>query len=87
MAKKDQSDKAPKENKLPTITRKKFLETAKPLSVIIDGMPMGAEVKDFSTGSYGWNINGKTTIKVGDEVVNVQVGLNLTVINSKNDPK
>lgn len=74
-----------KATKPPVITRKAFLAAAKALTVTIDGFPMGAEVKEFSTGSYGWNINAKASIKVGDQAVPVQVGLNLTVVNSKND--
>lgn len=80
-----QKEEGAKQAKPPAITRKAFLAAAKPLEVTIGDLPMGAEVKEFSTGSYGWNINGKATIKVGDVAVPVQVGLNLTVVNSKND--
>jgi len=76
-----------KEKKQPPISRTAFLKAAKALEVNLAGFPMGADVKEFSTGSYGWNINQKASIKVGDVSVPVQVGLNVTVVNSKNDPK
>ena len=44
---------------------------------------MIAEVKEFSTGSLGWYVNGKTSIKVGDVPCSVQIGFNLTIVNSK----
>jgi hypothetical protein len=72
------------------ITREEFAAGAKPITVTIDGVPHVAMVqyqKDgtigFSTGSLGWNINGKTQVKVGDEAVSCQIGFNLTVVGSK----
>jgi hypothetical protein len=69
------------------ITRAEFLESARPVEITINGVPMMAEVKEFSTGSLGWYLNGKSTIKVGDQPVSVQIGLNLTVVGSKELPK
>jgi hypothetical protein len=60
-----------------------FTQNAKPLEVTINGVPMLAVPKLFSTGSYGWYLTGKTPVKVGDAVVNVQIGLNATVVGSK----
>ena len=74
-----------KKDKKPAISRADFLKHATPLEVKIGDLPMGADVKEFSTGSFGWNINGKATIKVNGVAVPVQVGLNLTVINSKQE--
>jgi len=65
------------------ITRSEFTANAQPVTVEIGGIPMVALAKEFSTNSLGWNINGKTTIKVGDKTVTVQVGLNLTIVGSK----
>ena len=48
---------------------------------------MTAEVKEFSTGSLGWYLNGKMSIKVGDAAVTVQIGMNMTVLGSKDLPK
>jgi hypothetical protein len=65
------------------ITRKQFAEKAKPVEVIIDGNKMIAGNREFSTGSMGWNISSKMTIMVGDTPVTVQVGMNLTIVGSK----
>lgn len=65
------------------ISREEFSEKAQPVTIMIDGKELTAEVKEFSTGSFGWYLNGKTTIKVGDKSIPVQLGLNLTVVGSK----
>jgi hypothetical protein len=57
------------------------------VKIEINGVPMSAEVKEFSTGSFGWYLNGKVTLDVGGTPVNVQVGVNLTVVGSKELPK
>ena len=69
------------------ISRADFHAKAKPVAVTINNVPMVAEVKEFSTGSLGWNINAKTTIDVDGTSVSVQIGLNLTIIGSKELPK
>jgi hypothetical protein len=58
------------------ITREQFRQQAKAVQVTINGVPVLAEVKEFSTGSLGWFVNGKTVLQVGDTPVSVQVGLN-----------
>jgi len=50
-------------------------------------VPLQAEVKEFSTGSLGWYLNGKTTIDVGGTPVSVQIGMNLTIVGSKELPQ
>jgi hypothetical protein len=69
------------------VTREEFREIAKPVKIEINGVPMMAEVKEFSTGSLGWYLNGKSMIDVGDKQVTVQIGMNLTIIGSKDLPK
>jgi hypothetical protein len=69
------------------ITRQQFQQHAKPIEVNINGVPMVAEVKEFSTGSLGWNISNKTTVNIGGTPVSVQIGLNLTIVGSKDLPK
>jgi hypothetical protein len=69
------------------ITRAEFNEHAKPVSVKIGEVPLLAEVKEFSTGSLGWYLNGKTTIEVGGKAVTVQIGMNMTIVGSKELPK
>jgi hypothetical protein len=65
------------------ITRSDFRAGAKPVTVVVNGVEMTAEVKEFSTGSFGWYLNNKATIDVGGTPVTVQIGANLPVVGSK----
>ena len=69
------------------VTRAEFRSGAKALKVEINGVPLMAEVKEFSTGSFGWYLNGKTTVEIAGKPVSVQIGLNMTVVGSKEVPK
>jgi hypothetical protein len=69
------------------ITRAEFQGKAKPVPVTIANVPFMAEVKEFSTGSLGWYLNSKVTLDVGGTPVSVQIGLNLTIVGSKELPK
>ena len=69
------------------ISRVDFRENARPVTVAINNVPLQAEVKEFSTGSLGWYLNGKTTIDVGGKLVSVQIGMNLTIVGSKELPQ
>lgn len=70
------------------ISRSDFHGKAKPVAVTINGQPpLLADVKEFSTGSLGWYLNGKATIDVGGTMVSVQIGMNLTIVGSKELPK
>ena len=68
------------------ITRGDFRGKAKPVTVTIAGNTFTASVKEFSTGSLGWYLNGKAEIDVGGTPVQVQIGLNLTIVGSKDLP-
>ncbi len=65
------------------VSLSQFQEKAEPLKVVINGQEMLAEVKAFSTGSFGWYINGKTTVTVDGKPLSVQIGMNMTVVGSK----
>jgi len=69
------------------ISRADFRSQAKPITVTIAGIPLTAEVKEFSTGSLGWYLNGKTSIEINGTPVSVQIGLNMTIVGSKELPK
>lgn len=69
------------------ISRAQFRAKAQPVAVSIGGTALHAPVKEFSTGSLGWYLNGKTTIEVDGQQVAVQIGLNLTIVGSKELPK
>jgi hypothetical protein len=65
------------------VTRTQFLEKAEPVKVSINGQEIIADKREFSTGSFGWYYNGKINITVDGKPLSVQVGLNLTVVGSK----
>ena len=69
-----------------SITRADFRNEAKPVEVTINGVPQIADPKEFSTGTLGWYLNGKVPLKVGDKTVTVQIGLNMTIVGSKELP-
>ena len=68
------------------IGRGDFRGHAKPVQVTIAGNNFTAAVKEFSTGSLGWYLNGKAEIEVNGVPVQVQIGLNLTIVGSKDLP-
>ncbi|MCX5745226.1 MAG: hypothetical protein NT062_22305 [Proteobacteria bacterium] len=65
------------------VTLAQFVAKAEPLKVTINGSEMLAEVKQFSTGSFGWYMNAKTVVMVDGKAVSVQIGMNMTVVGSK----
>ena len=69
------------------VSQAQFLEKAEPLKIAVNGQEMLAEVKAFSTGSFGWYLNGKTTAMVDGKAVSIQIGMNLTVVGSKEAPR
>jgi len=68
------------------ISRAEFLEKAQPMSITINDQAMQAPPREFSTGSLGWNLNSKTTMNIGGVPVTVQIGMNVTVVGSKELP-
>ena len=70
-----------------TLTRATFLEKARLIEVVINGIPMTAKVKQFSTGPLGWYLTGKTNLKVGEQSVSIQISMNLPIADSKELPK
>ncbi len=69
-----------------SITRGEFRGKAKPVAISIAGQNLQADAREFSTGSLGWYLNGKTMVDVGGTMVQVQIGLNLTIVGSKDLP-
>ncbi len=66
------------------ITREQFLKEAGALAVTIGEQQAGvALVKEFSTGSFGWYLSGKTIITVDNTPVKVQMNCSLVVVGSK----
>ena len=69
------------------ISRAQFRAHAKPITVTIGDRTFTAGVKEFSTGSLGWNINEKTTVEIDGKQVSVQIGMNMTIVGSKELPQ
>ena len=69
------------------ITRAQFRDGAQPIRIRINDQEMDVPVKFFSTGSLGWYLNQKLNVDVGGKLVPVQIGLNLTIVGSKELPQ
>jgi hypothetical protein len=65
------------------LSKTQFLEKAESVKLTIGTSEIIADKREFSTGSFGWYHNGKTTITVDGKPLAVQVGINLTVVGSK----
>ena len=69
------------------VSKTEFLEKAEHVKLTIGNNEIIADKREFSTGSFGWYYGGKTTIMVDGKPLSVQVGLNLTVVGSKEAPR
>lgn len=65
------------------VTRSYFMAQAQPLVVKVEGVPLLAMPKQTKSGSLGWGMSCKSLVMIGHVAVKVQVGLNITIINSK----
>jgi hypothetical protein len=64
--------------------KSEFVQTAKPLTVTVNGTPLNAEPRQFKTGSVGYFLCGKVNVQLPDgTIAKVQVGGNFTVCHSK----
>jgi hypothetical protein len=68
------------------ISRADFRAKAKPVSVTIGSMAQMAEVKEFSTGSLGWYLNGRVTLEIDGQHVPVLINASLVIVGSKELP-
>ncbi len=68
------------------VSREEFLANAKPLTIKVGDKEFTAGPRQFSTGSLGWNVNDKMTVEINGKPVTLQVGMNLTVVGSKDLP-
>lgn len=69
------------------LTAAQFASKAPPLTIVVNGQTMLAQPREFSTGSFGWYLTGKVAAVVDGKHVSVQIGMNLTVIGSKDAPR
>jgi hypothetical protein len=66
------------------LTKDEFLAQAKEWGVDFgDGQIIKAKPMAFSSGSFGWNLNGKASVMVGGVPVKVQLSGNFVAIGSK----
>lgn len=82
MATKEKTEKKPKKTECP-ISRKQFKDDAKPMPVTIGDRSFTCDPREFSTNSMGWNLSEKIEVTIDGEKCKVQVGLNMTIIGSK----
>src|SRR5438445_3218301 len=69
------------------LTREQCRTAAPPVKVVINGKDFDVAKKEFSTGSLGWYLNDKMDIEVDGVKVKVQIGMNLTIVGSKELPQ
>ncbi len=69
------------------VSRQQFTTHAKPITVTLPGATAYAVVKMFESGSLGWNATTKITVVIDGVPCQVQVGLNMTIVGSKDLPK
>lgn len=80
----------PRKRKCP-LTKKELTSNIRSLLVTLEGangeLPTKRQFvampKQFSTGSVGWNVNDKVVVLLDGKEVVCQVGLNITVVGSK----
>src|SRR5882672_9286920 len=70
----------------PNLSREEFARNGGTVVVEIGGHKFLAEATTFSTKSLGWKLNGSYLTTVNGVAVKVQVGLNLTIANTKQLP-
>ena len=62
---------------------KHFESQAQPLTVEVLGNIATGEARSFSSGNKGWYLGGKIEVTVGKKKLWAQLGLNLTILGSK----
>ncbi len=66
------------------LTKSAFTTKAQPVPVEIAGQKLHALPKQFSTGSVGYNLNGKIIVNLPDGTpVQLQISGNFTAVGSK----
>lgn len=77
-----------KKDKVCKISRKQFRDKAPAgLNVTINGQSYIAGKKEFDTKSLGWNTSEKGKVEIDGVLCDVQIGLNVTLLYSKNLPE
>ncbi|GIX63286.1 matrix-remodeling-associated 5 isoform X1, putative [Babesia caballi] len=79
----DRPNKRVKQSQSSIMTRNEFLENAKALKVQIEDSTFEVPARVFSTNSCGWYLSEKIKLNVAGKEIICQVGLNCTVVGSK----
>mmetsp|Transcript_10218 Transcript_10218/g.16464 ORF Transcript_10218/g.16464 Transcript_10218/m.16464 type:complete len:137 (-) Transcript_10218:24-434(-) len=74
--------KIPKDQKS-CMTKEEFIEAAKELRFELEGSKFSGDARAFSSGSSGWYLGGKIPIIVNGKTLWCQVGMNVSVLGSK----
>ncbi len=69
------------------ISREDFLAKAHSLKVDLNGFPMQADPREFSTGSFGFYFNGKVSIMIDGKPIQCQCQVSMQVVGSKDLPR
>lgn len=69
------------------VSREEFRQKAEPITLTVAGTTIVMDPREFSTGSLGWNASQKVTVVIDGKRVTCQLGLNLTLANSKELPQ
>jgi len=86
MAKQKTTTETPEKSKCP-ITREQFVAHVKPILLVINGENKVASPKDFSTGSFGFFFNEKSTVVIDGIPCKVQWNCLGTIVGSKDVAK
>jgi hypothetical protein len=69
------------------MTKKEFVSTVPPVTVLIDGKPVEVDVREFSTGSVGFRFDGKVPYTLPDGTKGeLSCSGNIVLIGSKKMP-
>lgn len=76
-------EKAPRKKEKQCPTQKQLDEARSAITVAVEGQNVIGDKKEFSSGSVGWNSNGKVVI----DGLACQVSCNVIIIGSKDSKK
>lgn len=65
------------------ITKSKFLNSGKKITIDIDGNTLTGDPREFSSGNLGWYLTGKIEIALDDQNIWSQVGMSITIPGSQ----
>lgn len=83
MAKKEKEKKVKVEKAKQLPTKKQLDDAVSAIVVAVDGQQIAGSKKAFSSGSVGWNANGKVVISG----LTCQVSCNVVIVGSKDSKK